>query len=180
MLFYSKKEFDARNRWTMTEANGKFEISDDMVFRLSDRKSPKDVKLRNIEWAVIIQLDGEKTVEQIAEILALSPIEVEDIFSNLLREGLLELVTVSAKKQIVGADVFQDIQQTLRSYVGPIADFLLEDALDKMNKKEQNFDSTSLPTLIELLSIKIDDPEKQLEFQTEIFEKYRDLILGTV
>ena len=157
----------------------KMDVSENMVFRLSDRRSPKDVKLRNIEWAVIIQLDGEKTVQQIADILALSPFEMEDIFSNLLREGLLELVTISSEKRIVEPEVFEDLKNTLKKYVGPVADFLLEEALEKMNKKSHTFDYSALPTLIDLLSVKIEDEMKQIEFQTEVYEQYKEFMIGS-
>jgi hypothetical protein len=36
-----------------------------------------------------------------------------------------------------------------------------------------------LPTLIDLLSVKIEDEMKQIEFQTEVYERYKELMIGS-
>ena len=57
------------------ENNHRLEIRDDMVFKVNSQKSPSSVKLRSLEWAIMTQLNGEKSVAQISEILALNPVE---------------------------------------------------------------------------------------------------------
>jgi predicted P-loop ATPase/GTPase len=153
------------------------EITESTVFRLDSRRSPKEVKLLNLEWAVVTQLDGEKTVGEISEILALSRREVLDIFENLLKEHLLELVTVSPDEVHVPAEVFTEIEYQLTVLVGPVSAILFEDVLRAMRKSRQEFEIANLPVLVDLLTILIDDPDKQLVFQKNIYPRIRPYIL---
>jgi len=152
------------------------EINENMVFRLSRRRSPREVKLLHLEWAVVTQLDGEKTVGQIADILALNKDETENIFHNLLKEGLLELVTVSEENQFVPPELFDDVEYELTSLIGPIAGILIDDVLKEMRKERDQFDRASLPILIDLLSSQISNREKQLQFQKNILGKIKSYV----
>lgn len=155
------------------------EINENMVFRLSSRRSPKEVKSLNLEWAVVTQLDGEKNVGQIAEILALSRKETSDIFQNLLKEGLLELNTVSAGELYVSENVFRDLEHELTVLLGPVAGILMQDTLRTMRKTRHQFEVHCLPIIIDLLSCQIDDSEKQLQFQKNIYQKIKSYVLGS-
>ncbi|RMG61338.1 MAG: hypothetical protein D6715_13840 [Calditrichaeota bacterium] len=146
-----------------------------MIFKLSNRRSPQEVKLKSLEWAVITQLNGEKTVAQIGEILALNQEELQDIFGRLIQEGLLELVNHSSTTQVVPQHLLKEIEYILTLYVGPIAAILVDDVLSEMKLERKSVEVRYLPFLVERLSYEITSPEKQLKFQREALEIIRDL-----
>jgi hypothetical protein len=145
------------------------DIEENIVFRPGSKRSPQEVKLRHLEWAVLTQLDGVKTVGQIGSILSLNNGEIQEIFRNLLREELLEFVKISEDKAYVSSDVFAGIEYNLKLCVGPMAFYLMEEILQEMKQVREEFERSRLPVLIDLLSIEIDDPEKRLDFQRRIW-----------
>ena len=150
-------------------------IRPEMIFKLNSRRSPQEVKLKSLEWAVITQLNGEKTVAQIAEILALNQEELQDIFGRLIEEGLLELVNQSSTNYVVPHHLLKEIEYVLTLYVGPIASILVDDVLTEMKIDRKNMEIRYLPFLVERLSYEIHSPEKQLNFQREALDIIRDL-----
>ena len=152
-----------------------FRIHQDMVFKLSPRRSPSEVKLRSMEWAIVTQLNGEKSVAQIAEILALNPEETEVMFSRLMHAGLLELVKMPEKNLFVTSDIFEEIEYQFTYYVGPVASILIEDLLADMKRNRSNIERKQLPLLIELLSLEISDEEKRHQFQKEMLKKMKEV-----
>lgn len=153
------------------------EITENMVFRLSSQRSPQQVKLLHLEWAVVTQLDGEKTVGEISDILALSKTEMKDIFKNLLKEGLLELVSVSPDNLYLQPGLFVEIEYELTTLMGPVASVLIEEVLQSMRKSRDQFEKNALASLIDLLSSHINDAEKQIEFQRNIYPKIKPYIV---
>ncbi|GAB4369430.1 MAG: hypothetical protein Kow0042_11160 [Calditrichia bacterium] len=131
----------------------------------------------HLEWAVVTQLDGEKTVAEIADILALSEEESQQIFSKLFEEGLLELVTISPDYLFISSEVLDEIEYELKVLLGPIASILFEDVLNELGKSRDKFDKMSLPILVDLLTTQISDPRKQEEFQKVSLNKIKPYIL---
>ena len=147
------------------------QVNENMVFRLSSRRSPKEVKLLHLEWAVVTQLDGEKSVGNIANILALSQVEARDIFSRLVAEGLLELVTTSPADAHLPPEVFDDIEHELTLLMGPVACILIDDVLQEIGKVREKVEKPVLPLILDFLTNHIPDAAKQLEFQKNILTK---------
>ncbi len=154
------------------------EIRENQVFRLSHRRSPKEVKLLNLEWAVITQLDGEKTVKQISEILALSDSETGEIFNKLYEEGLLDFVSKSTKEVYVSSELFKELKHELTLLVGPVADIIVNDVLKQMRRTSREFEKEKLPILIDLLANQIGDGYKKIVFQKNIYSKVREDLIN--
>lgn len=150
-------------------------ITGDMVFKLSSRKSPSEVNLKSFEWAIVTQLNGEKSVDQIGEILALDPVETIEMFERLQTEGLLEGVTVSRSDPYVSGDLLQQIETDFTFFVGPVASILIEDLLAEFKRNKNNLDKNSLPLFVEMLTLEIRSDEKKHEFQKKMLEKIKGL-----
>ncbi len=154
------------------------DIQGDMIFRLSRKRSPQEVKLKSLEWAVVTQLNGEKTVEQIADILALSEEETQEIFSHLMNEGLLELVRAPEEATFIDPQLLSDLEYQLKLHVGPVASVILDDALAELHKSRQNLERKFLPVLVEILSQEISNPRKRREFQKYALIKIMELYMS--
>ena len=151
-------------------------IHDDMVFRVSSKRSPSEMKLKSLEWAIVTQLNGEKRVSQIGEILALNNDETHELFERLEKAGLLELVENSGNDPYVSAELFAEVEYRLTYYLGPVAAILIEDMLRELKRSKANLDKRQLPQLMELLAMEISSPEKRIEFQREMLQKLKGLI----
>jgi len=152
-------------------------IDENMVFVLNSQQSPEDSDLLHLEWAVVSQLDGQKTVRQIAENLALNTAEVEEIFKKLVSEELLVLVDRSEDDDIVPGELFKYVNHEMTLLLGPVAGIILEDVMEMMRLSRENFDRRKFLGLIDLLTNQIDDPVKQIEFQRNIYPKIKQYLL---
>jgi hypothetical protein len=150
-------------------------INDKMVFVVNNQQSPQDSDLLHLEWAVISQLDGQKSVGQIAENLALNAGEIQEIFRKLLKANLLVLVNRDAEDDYVPQEFFKQLNHDMTYMMGPVAGIILEDVLGMMNVNKEKLSKESLPSLIDLLTIQIDDPVKQIEFQKKVYPRIKSM-----
>jgi hypothetical protein len=152
------------------------EINEAMVFSLRKDRSPQEVKLLQLEWAVITQLDGDKSVGQIAENLALNGKEIREIFKKLNQENLLELVERSDEDQTVPPEFFGKLNHEMTYLLGPVAGIVMNDVLDVMRKDKNNFEKKYLASLVDMLTCQIDDPIKQIDFQKSIYKAVKSYL----
>ena len=152
-------------------------IDERMIFVVTNEKNAEDNDLLHLEWAVVSQLDGRKTVRQIAENLALNPTEVEEIFKKLVSDDLLVLVNKPEENIIVPSEFIKLVNHEMTHLLGPVASVIIEDIMDMMRLNKENIDRRNLPNLIDLLTNQIDDPVKQIEFQKNIYPQIKQYIL---
>lgn len=152
-------------------------IDERMIFVVNNEKTAEDNDLLHLEWAVVSQLDGRKTVRQIAENLALNPTEVEEIFKKLVSDDLLVLVNKPEENIIVPSEFIKLVNHEMTHLLGPVASVIIEDIMDMMRLNKENIDRRNLPNLIDLLTNQIDDPVKQIEFQKNIYPQIKQYIL---
>lgn len=144
-----------------------------VVFELSKSKAPSDVTLRSAEWAVITQIDGHKTIKDVAETLALNLEEAYNLFNSLYEKELISIVsTDKVKENYVSEKFFEILQKEMTAIIGPVAPYVLEDTLWAMEAKKERFKIDKVPELIENLSDEITDNEKKVRFQ--------QIMLGTI
>jgi len=144
-------------------------IEDSMIFTLNQERTPEDANLMHLDWAVVSQLDGKKTVRQIADNLSLNTREIEEIFKKLVAADLLIPVSKSNENNYLPSDFFKSLIHEMTLLLGPVAGIILEDVLKMMHHNRDNFERYKLPVFIDLLTNQIDDPVKQIEFQKRIY-----------
>ncbi len=144
-------------------------IEDGMIFSLNQERTPEDANLMHLDWAVVSQLDGKKTVRQIANNLSLNTREIEEIFKKLVAADLLIPVSKSNENNYLPSDYFKSLIHEMTLLLGPVAGIILEDVLKMMHYSRDNFERYKLPVFIDLLTNQIDDPVKQIEFQKKIY-----------
>ncbi|MFZ0391606.1 MAG: hypothetical protein WAN36_14190 [Calditrichia bacterium] len=153
-------------------------INDSMVFRLNRGRSPGEIKLLNLEWAVITQLDGQKTVGKISDSLSLSLKEREEIFRKLINAGLLELVSQEKKQGSIDPKILDTIRHQLTTLVGPVADIIYEETFKEIRKPATEFSMNDLAILIDLLTSQIGSNDKKEQFQKNVYDQVKSKILG--
>jgi len=147
-----------------------------VVFGLSTTKSPTEVTLRSAEWAIITQLDGHKTIKEIAGILALSLEEAFNLFNGLYEKELIKIISTDRiKEEFVNDDFFETLEKQLTTVIGPVAPFVLEDTLWAMDTGKDRFRMDRIPELIENLSDEITDEDKKVAFQQLMLSKIKGM-----
>ncbi len=146
-------------------------INPNALVKLTENATPREANLRSLEWAVITQIDGRKTVADIAETLSLNAAEVQEIFSRLIKENLVEIVGILENRSYITESSFKDMEYSLLLNVGPVAKVLVDDLLDELNVDRRKFPRDMLPLLIEQLSFEISDPTKRFLFIKEMLKK---------
>ena len=160
-------------------SEGPTEFDINMIFRLTNKRSPKEVSLKSLEWAVITQVNGEKTVAQIGETLALNQVELEEIFSRLVSEGLLEFVESKQPDTSPSPAFIKELERQFKLCVGPIADIILNDTLAELKTSRQYLEKEQIPLLVELLSLQISSEKKRTEFQKEMLIEIKGIFNGS-
>ncbi len=150
--------------------------SENVIYKLSRGGIPEEVSLSSMEWAVITQIDGNRDVAEIARNLALSIPEALQIVKALTDKGLLQIVRVKKEEiEIVKESLFRKLEKILTKYIGPVAAYVINDALMELNADRSNYRKNRVPELIELLSDEISDEKKKIQFQKEMLELLKGL-----
>jgi hypothetical protein len=153
--------------------------SSNAVYRLAARPSA-DVQLRAEDWSVLTQLDGEKTVTEIAEASQLNELFTSKIICRLFELGLLELVAIQMSEAQPAVDyvevAFVDRLETdLMQAIGPMASIVVDDCAEQMGHSRAAIPKDSVPELVERLANEIPDPARRNKFQEAMLDRLRDL-----
>ena len=144
-------------------------LNKNAVCRLVAGKMPGEVSLNSMEWAVITQIDGERTVAEIARKLSFSLNEALPIFNALLDKGLIEVSEIKSDEiEFVPVSFFNRLEKILIQFIGPVATYVINDTLIELNAQRTKYPKTMVPELIELLSDEISDESKKIEFQKQM------------
>jgi hypothetical protein len=141
--------------------------SQDLVFRLSSKRAPDEIRLKNEEWSVLSQVNDKKKVSDIAKELKLGEQESARILYKLFTAGLIEVGSkpqVKAKK-IVDSGFFAFVEGKLAKIIGPVASVIIEEEINDMGEAKGNFPLEKASLLVEKISGEISDDAQRIEFQ---------------
>jgi hypothetical protein len=148
----------------------------DVVFEIKQDKPESGLDLKSTEWAVLTQVDGEKTVHSILRSLAFSENEGLHVFYNLYMSGLVGIKDTRKKEQETASpSFFKALEETLIKIIGPVAGYIIDDVLWEMDEKRVDFPKEKVPILTESISQEISDDAKRVQFQQEMLEIIKKL-----
>ncbi len=139
----------------------------DMVFKMSTNKTPKEVNLRAEEWKALANINGTKSIAEIADGLGLSEFDISRIIYRLYKEGLIE-ETEKPKpmpSEIVNGNFFHLLEETLAKVMGPMASIIIDEKTMMLKHEKTAFPKSNLAKLIEYVSNEISDEAKRISFQ---------------
>ena len=146
------------------------------VYKISGDKQPASVKLNSTEWAVITQMDGKKTVGEIADILAMNQSEILLIVDLLEEQKVIESIGSGEKSvDYLSSEFFAEMEQALIRIIGPVGTIIIDDVLMDLKKDRITFEAEEVSTLVEAISVEIDDETKQLSFQQKMLSMMENL-----
>lgn len=146
--------------------------STDAVFNINPSGSTNTVSLKPIEWQVLAQINGEKSVLEIAELLGLPEFEVARIVYGLTTAGLLHEVTGAKRtfKEIVEEGFFGELIKNFTEVMGPIGPVIIEDEIKLMGEARDAFPQAKAAELVERVSLEISDSAKRADFQKKMVQ----------
>jgi hypothetical protein len=149
--------------------------STDMVFNLSPSGSTDTVSLKPIEWQVLAQVNGQRSIIEIAEVLELHEFEVAKIIYSLTTAGLLHEVTDAQVlfREVVDDDFFEKLTASFTEVMGPIGPVIIDDEVKLLGEDKSAFPRDKAAELVERVSLEISDAAKRAEFQKEMVSLLR-------
>ncbi len=149
--------------------------STDTVFNISPSGSTSTVSLRPIEWQVLAQVNGERSVLEIGEILELNEFDVARIIYSLTTAGLLHEVVGGGSKfrEITDEAFFGTLTEIYTEIIGPIGPVIIEDEIKLLGEDRNAFPQDKLAELVERISLEIADSKKRAEFQKRMVSLLR-------
>lgn len=144
--------------------------SQNLVFRLSSKRAPDEIRLKHEEWSVLSQIDGKKRVRDISDHLKMGEYETVQIFYQLFSAGLIEVATGPQlkSKKIVDSRFFDFVEGKLAEIIGPVASVILEEEIKDMGEEKGSFSVERISLLVEKVSGEIADDAQRIEFQKTV------------
>ncbi len=134
----------------------------DLYFRKVIRKDSDKISLDADMIRLLIAIDENKSLYQIAEEVDMQATTLKTTLSKLLDQGLIEPL----KKDISYLDhlFLEALRINLSKAVGPIAEILIADVVEDMNLKASEIPTNQAAELINNLSLEIPEEKNRIEF----------------
>jgi DNA-binding Lrp family transcriptional regulator len=147
------------------------------VFRLSPTELSSEITLKPEAWRLLAQINGARTLGEIAQTLGISEQAAHQIATGLLEARIIEAVTGVPQPTTRTVDVafFDQLQHELTRAIGPVASIILEDALGALGESRERFPHERLAELVEHVSEQIRDPKRKLRFQQVMLDVMRKM-----
>ena len=144
--------------------------STEAVFNISPSGSTSTVSLKPLEWQVLAQVNGQRSVIEIGEILGLHEFEVAKIVYSLTTAGLMQEVTDATTifRDIVDEAFFEKLSVSFTEVMGPIGPVIIEDEIQLLGEDRNAFPQDKVSELVERISLEIADNKKRAQFQKEM------------
>lgn len=144
--------------------------STDAVFNISPSGSTSTVSLKPLEWQVLAQVNGQRSVIEIGEILGLHEFEVARIVYSLTTAGLMQEVAGANAifRDIVDETFFEKMSVSFTEVMGPIGPVIIEDEIQLLGEDRNAFPQDKVSELVERISLEIVDNQKRAQFQKEM------------
>ena len=168
---------DCYKRIAEIEAIKKVIPSLEAVYRMVTDQFTKDVSFSPHELEIFSEIDGERSISEIAQELKMDQMKVLKTFYKMFVAGMLEFVeqTEPAKKESVDPEKINEIEKILIKAVGPIASVIMDDQISDFNFSREDFPKEFIPQLVESISKEITSEERRIEFQQEILVVIKEI-----
>ena len=134
-----------------------------MYYRKVIRTDNDEISLDADMIRLLIAIDENKSLNQIAEEVDMSGSEFKSTLSRLLEQGLIE--PVQKKLMVLDKSFLEMLRVNLSKAIGPIAEILIEDVAEEMQLEPSAIPINQAAELITQLSLEVPDEENQIQFK---------------
>ncbi|MBX7223263.1 MAG: DUF4388 domain-containing protein [Blastocatellia bacterium] len=143
------------------------------IFRLSPR-TKYEVSLRAEDWMVIQNMDGQRTVADIAEITHLNELYTSKVIVRLFDLGLVEFVgEQQPQEEIIDSipeELMNRVEKELIRAIGPMGPIVLDDCSENLGYRRTLLPRDMMPSLAERLAEEIPDNDRRVKFQEAMLD----------
>jgi len=144
-----------------------------LVLKRTVRADLGEVSLDSVMLQVLMELDGSKTLGQVARSLNMNMKQLRTILHRLYKLHLCETAKEAIPK--LNKDFFNYLSAELSRAMGPIADVVIEDEINEMGENQLKFPAHRAAELVDLLARQILREERKVTFQQVMVKKLREL-----
>lgn len=151
--------------------------STNVVFKFSAGGSPSTVNLQPNEWQVLTQVNGARTVAEIAEEMGRDEFSVAKVLYGLNSAGLLieGEKPAAPPRATVNGNFFASLSDEVLDILGPLGPMVIEEVVDALGETLDSFPRDKVARLVEQVSSEIDDEVKQQNFQQIMLDMLKNL-----
>jgi len=150
----------------------------DTLARLARKAPGPVVTIEAADWEVLALIDGQATAADIGGLLGVDDFEAVRHLYRLRMAGLIELATPQAPaaapaRQLAGPQFFQAFTTAVAGALGPLAEIIIDDAVEDLGFTRSNFPREAVASLAERVSSEIRDTDKRVRFQQTMLAMLR-------
>jgi DNA-binding Lrp family transcriptional regulator len=143
-----------------------------MVFQRLQRDDLGEFSVDSRMLTILMELDGQRTLSQIAHACGMEPKALQAIVTRLL--DLKLIAPVQAATATLDTDFIAFLSTQMSQAVGPIAEILLEDAVYDLGHELNQFPAPQVAELVDYLAREIQRPDNAMAFKQNILSKIRE------
>jgi len=143
-----------------------------LVFRRVVREDIGEFSFDSNMLRVLMELDGKQSLSEIAKKINVDMSAIRKVMSKLLQLKLVEPVKVTVS--MLDEDFFEYLQAQLSLALGPIAEVLIEDALNDLGHQRTRFPSSRAAELVDFVAREIQREEKMAQFKHDMVNKIKE------
>jgi hypothetical protein len=148
------------------------------VPKLAKQSPAPTVTIEAHEWQIIALVDGQASITEIADVLGREEFEILKQLYRLKTTGLIELTfaqPVAAPQRVAaGAQFFAFLTTAVAAAMGPLAEIVIDDALDALGLTRATMPRDAIAALAERISADIRDENKRVRFQQTMLAAIRN------
>ena len=122
--------------------------------------------------SVLMALDGEKTLGQIARKANLNMATIREAVGKLLELKLIEIIKQDIKA--LDQDFISFLISEMSLAIGPLGEVIVEDGIEDLGYSKTTFPANRAAELINMLAQEIQRDEKRTEFKQSMVKKIRE------
>jgi len=145
----------------------------DMHFRKTNLASTNEITFDSDMLKLLMAIDEDKTIRQIAGEVALSPSAFKDSLMKLVKLKLIEQVQVAPAGSLVGEAFMARLLEILVSLTGPLGEVLIEETAEQMNLDINKIPRAQIGDFVYNIANQMPGEKQKNEFSTTMLEEIK-------
>jgi Domain of unknown function (DUF4388) len=149
------------------------------ILRIADLGEEQNgpVTVPHVGWRVLSKIDGNRSVQEIAETLRIPYAYTAKVIFNLQKSGLVEIVAPSSRPatDLVPATAMGRVVELLTEIMGPMASLVVRDQIEALGETRSQFPESKLHDLIEHVAKEIGDVKLRQKFEDSAYQEISTL-----
>ena len=147
----------------------------DMHFRKTNLASNNEITFDSDMLKLLMAIDEDKTIRQIAGEVALSPSAFKESLMKLIKLKLIEQVSAAAVVSYVGEAFMARLQEILVSLAGPLGEVLIEETAEQMGLDVKKIPQARVGDFVYNIANQMPGEKQKNEFSTAMLAEIKML-----